>query len=458
MLNLNRHFTRDYYVNLVLPLVLLFSAVMFAYYTVVDYFIRDLQMRGVLDFLAFLFVIGLYTYHHKTKKSQVVVTIMTLLLIGSSNTTLYLIGLKDLEFVWLIAVPIIVFLLTDIKRSILLISLHVSIFTLVYFTNSSEWKVTELSANAWINMMALLIMVSIFLYVYASIRDKMMQIIQNLYTREAAHKVELASKNDELSKVNAQLHEYKNSLEVRIEEGIKKQQRTQVLLAQQSKMAAMGEMLALVGHQWKQPLSVISANTANLEFASFSTTLSNKEIKEHTSVVGEQVDFMTQTLQEFSNFFRPDKQKEKFSLENAIEDIFQLFSKHYSVKNIDINIELVNSVDILNYKNEFRQVILNILNNAKDVIVDINPTNRNIDIKIFKKEDFICCEIQDHAGGIAMELLPTIFDSFVTSKSEDKGSGIGLYMSKMIIESSMQGKLEAQNRDNGACFIISLPL
>ncbi len=458
MKNNKRYLSREYYIRPVLRLLYLLAELIVGYYMLYSYFADGSIFKTLLALITLIIVASSHIYFLKFKDTKQAALCLTSLAIINTNVSFYLIGYQNLEFVWLVTVPVLAFLLNDKRISILLTTLHVIILSVIYYTQSKTWAIEHSNFISWFNFASLLVEMSLFLYVYEHIREKMLYIIQNSFRREKENKIELARKNRELEKLNLKLYEYQDTLEERVIAGIEQQQLTQALLAQQSKMAAMGEMLASVGHQWKQPLNVISADTSNLELSSIMQTLKEEDVQKHTLVVQEQVEFMSQTLLDFSNFFKQDKQKHYFFIEDAIENILDLFSQLYSINSIKVKLEVKDSIKVFNYKNEFRQVILNILNNAKDVIVEKSPEKRDIDIVIFKDDEYIQCDISDYAGGVDSEILPTIFNAFVSSKEEDKGTGIGLYMSKMIIESSMSGSLEVENRGEGACFSIRLPL
>lgn len=245
-----------------------------------------------------------------------------------------------------------------------------------------------------------------------------------------------------------------------IEKSQQEKEETNLLLAQQSKMACLGEMLSSITHQWKQPLSVISTVNVKLKVGSDLNLITQDKINKDTQAIENQLNFMTQTLKDFSNFFMPDKELVKFSPKEAIESIMTLFGSDYDSNNIKVTINQKTSDEtatILSYNNEFRQVILNLLTNAKDAIVEQNSSDRRIDILITSDNKYTRISIQDYAGGINDSVKDKLFDPYITTKKEGKGTGIGLYMSKRIIEDSMGGVLSVSNQNGGALFIIALP-
>jgi len=217
------------------------------------------------------------------------------------------------------------------------------------------------------------------------------------------------------------------------------------ILVQQNKLASMGEMLGNIAHQWRQPLSRMSYILMNIE--------SKDKEQHHTQKLqeaSEQLEFMSQTIDDFRSFYAPDKAKEDFSLETATEETLKIIHSTFRHNNIDIELILKNDRTLHNYKNEYKQVLLNLLSNAKDALIDRVILLPKVTITIDKNK----ISIQDNAGGIKENILPHIFEPYFTTK--DKNTGIGLYMSKMIIEKNMGGILNVFNREKGVLFILTL--
>jgi signal transduction histidine kinase len=219
-------------------------------------------------------------------------------------------------------------------------------------------------------------------------------------------------------------------------------------------MAAMGEMIGAISHQWKQPLNGIYILIQALESdLVLDGVISKENGKEALDDMREQINFMFETMKEFRNFFKPSKDKKTFDIQNSILEVSKILKAQFLKYNIELQIEK-SSIDLeyIGYENEFKQVILNILNNAKDVLISRKvPT---IKISIDKSDNYINIYISDNGGGIPDDIIDKIFESYFSTKGEN-GTGIGLYMSKMIIE-NMDGKIEAFNIESGACFKISL--
>ncbi len=231
-------------------------------------------------------------------------------------------------------------------------------------------------------------------------------------------------------------------------------QRNKQFIIQQSKLAEIGEVFSSIAHQWKSPLVEITA-IAQEQFY----TKSSKEIKEDDSFVSDimkQVNYMTSTINDFQKFIMPSNSKTQFDIQKAISSLLEIINHNIKYNNIAINIKVQEEIDtnILGYKNEFMQSILNIINNAKDELKNKDYKNRKIDINIFEESDKLGISIEDNAGGIKNENIDKIFKPYYTTKKD--GHGIGLYMSKMIIEDKMGGKIFVQNLKDGAKFTIEL--
>lgn len=213
------------------------------------------------------------------------------------------------------------------------------------------------------------------------------------------------------------------------------------LMIHQSKLASMGEMIGNIAHQWRQPLTHLSYIFMNIEELE-DTKARHAKVAEGTA----QLEFMSQTIDDFKDFYAPDKTKERFDIATEIQAVVDLM--HF--EGIMIKIEKQNTIKIVNYKNQFKQVLLNILSNAKEALIQSAVKNPTITIMIDKHT----IQISDNAGGIQEQNLHRIFEPYYTTK--EKSSGIGLYMSKMIVEKNMGGSLSVKNGDLGAEFTIMI--
>lgn len=239
-------------------------------------------------------------------------------------------------------------------------------------------------------------------------------------------------------------------------------QENEILLLQKSKMAAMGEMFENIAHQWKQPLSVILSRSSGLKMLKEMDSLADDIFVESIDTISDNVMHLSNTVDDFRNFFRQDKTIREFSLKEVLNKSISLLNSQLICSKIRIILSEEDS-KIYGISNELIQVFMNILTNARDELVKIK-TKRYIFININEENNKVTLEITDNAGGVSLGIINKIFDSHFTTKDKE-GTGIGLYMSKKIIEDNMSGKLEVLNvtyeydnqNFNGAKFIITLP-
>ena len=236
----------------------------------------------------------------------------------------------------------------------------------------------------------------------------------------------------------------------------KEKEANQALLIQQTKLAELGSMIGVISHQWKQPINTISLLTQMLESDFEDGELDEKAIKEHIKSVNKQISFMVQTMDDFRDFYKPSKEKTSFSIIKVIASVVGLMEGQLLKDKIIVNLTGDETLLALGYSSEFKQVVLNILNNARDAFGSKSAKNRNISICVESVENTIELTIRDNAGGIPEAILYTVFDSFVSTKG-DKGTGIGLSLAKTIVE-KMNGKISVSNTVDGAEFKIILPL
>ncbi len=255
---------------------------------------------------------------------------------------------------------------------------------------------------------------------------------------------------ENLRSINRHLHEtIKAETEKRLEQ--------EKLLIQQSKMASMGEMVGAIGHQWRQPLNALGLYIQDLLMAYKYGELDEKYLQEHKTATMGLIHTMSNTIDDFRNFFSTNKQKEEFCVEDAIKDVLKILSAQLKINNIEVLFDEEQKHLYGCYKNELKQVLLNIIANAKDALVELKPQNSFIKISLEQTEEKLLVTLEDSAGGIPENIIDKIFDAHFTTKPEDKGTGIGLYMSKEIVENSLGGKLLVENTQNGAKFSIELP-
>jgi len=261
---------------------------------------------------------------------------------------------------------------------------------------------------------------------------------------------------DEVKKKTLELEKLNNELEQRVKEEVAKNREKDQFLVQKSKFIALGEMISNIAHQWRQPLNELSAVMLNIKMRYRRGMLDEEYFAKKSEDIDKLLDFMSQTIDDFRNFFLPDKKKKLFCVKEACESVVFIMSSSLKDKNINVIIDVDKDIKIFGYKSEFEQVILNILSNAKYMLVKNSIKDPCVCITLKDNGDEACLRIEDNGGGIKTEPIEKIFEPYFTTKESSSGTGIGLYMSKLIIEKNMGGCLRAFNSEKGAVFCIEI--
>ena len=241
-------------------------------------------------------------------------------------------------------------------------------------------------------------------------------------------------------------------LENEVEKQLLELRQKDKLLIAQSKLAAVGETLAHIAHQWKQPLSQINSVVANIDADFDEKLLTKKQLAQHLNEIEKLTFYMADTIESFNTYLQPNAKKENFSIQDAFVKSYSLVESLIKSQNIKCNINIKQDAIVVGVQKEFIQALLVMLNNAKDILIQRNILHKIIDINIFTVEDKVYIEISDNAGGIENQYFDKIFDPYFTTKPHSQGTGHGLCMAKMIIEKSMNGTLSVQNTKYGAKF------
>ena len=251
-------------------------------------------------------------------------------------------------------------------------------------------------------------------------------------------------------------HQQMQAATAGIQESYASLEQTQRQLVQSTKMAAVGEMLAMIAHQWRQPLSVIGMITSGLTLKVHMKKI-DAAFTDEIEKLQHQIHFLTRTIEDFRNFFRPNDKLESVQLGDIVTLTVKMFEPILHKSTIEVQTELIAVTPIRVHQGELQQVIMNLLKNSMDALVEKQPKLRQIKIRVGQTENHQILEVQDNAGGIDEEIIDRIFDPYFTTKGKLNGTGLGLYMSKLIIEEHLRGKLLVQNQDSGANFRIELP-
>lgn len=233
-------------------------------------------------------------------------------------------------------------------------------------------------------------------------------------------------------------------------------QEKQAQLIQQSRLASMGEMIGNIAHQWRQPLNALGLVVQKIGFYYERELLDEKKLHDSMDKCINLIDGMSETIDDFREFFNPNRIKDNFSVNDAVEKAYVIVEPVFKNQNINYKLVAEDEFFVNGFKNEFSQVILNLLNNAKDALLESEEKIKTILINITQEEGKVKVQVIDNAGGIPKETLKKIFDPYFTTKDEGQGTGLGLYMSKMIVEDHMSGQLNATNMIDGMLFEITI--
>ncbi len=233
-------------------------------------------------------------------------------------------------------------------------------------------------------------------------------------------------------------------------------QEKQEMLLWQSRFASLGQMMANIAHQWRQPLTELNLSLYNLKKAALSNR--HEEVQAIHQDTGHIIQSMSQTIDDFQNFFKPGKTRESFSPHESLKNALALLQKILSKEAITLLQDVDHEITLLGIQNELTQVLVNLLQNAKDALISQHITDRNIYITVSQKEEHAIISIEDNAGGIPPAIRGQIFEPYFTTKHASQGTGLGLFMSKMIVEKSLQGSLTLEEGLHGARFVITVPI
>lgn len=327
---------------------------------------------------------------------------------------------------WIILYPIVVFGLKNHIDSIIHSILFLSVFYVMYYSSLLHESYSFLDVTM-VGMMYVVLTILLYL------------IIKNIELNEK------------------ELKELNNTLEIRISDAINKNREKEKFILQQNRLAQMGEMLSMIAHQWRQPLNIISLNTVKLDAAVLLNDAIDKEnIKHISEAINKQSQYLSHTIDDFRNFFKPNKGASNFVVADMVQHALKLSESIFSQNDIVVKKYIDVKREIFSFESELIQVLLNIIKNATDALAESDRRDKKIVISISEEYDGVLISIEDNAGGVPDVAISKIFDPYFSTKSI-KGTGLGLYMSKIIVEDHCEGVLSFFNTKEGACFNIKLP-
>jgi len=261
--------------------------------------------------------------------------------------------------------------------------------------------------------------------------------------------LKIEEQNRELLILNKKLQ---RELKENNERGIEKDR----ILFSQARHAQMGEMLSMIAHQWRQPLNAVSASAINLSLMQELGTLDAKEIDDTSIFIQNSTQQMSETINDFMNFFKPGSNTEIFKLVDVLNDIRHMVYAQIKTHGIELVTILDNHLDINGCKNALTHILLNLIINARDALDTQEKEIKIITVHAYLEDNKYFIKVNDNGGGIEPEIIDKIFNPYFTTKEQGKGTGIGLYMAKVILEKDFHGTISVENVDDGAEFILVL--
>jgi len=260
----------------------------------------------------------------------------------------------------------------------------------------------------------------------------------------------------DLEESQNEVREINQNLQLKVDEELKKSRDKDKMIFHQNKMSSMGEMIGNIAHQWKQPLAQVNSAILLLDDILCTKNIQDAEIEEKLSEIEYLAVYMSRTIDDFKNFYSQDKHKEEFILQDLVEKSIFIVQGALDSHDIEVTLNMGENFPYRGYKNELQQVLVVLLNNAKDALVSQNIVKPKIKIECRQSTFTYCIEVCDNAGGVNEEIIEKIFEPYFSTKHKKQGVGLGLYISKKIIEDSLGGELSVENSEHGACFKINL--
>jgi len=320
----------------------------------------------------------------------------------------------------------------------------------------------------WKILVFFVFVLSVILYTYflqrkyirklTRVKDEIQMLNSTLEKKVQSRTSELELSNKKLKDKTHELEDLNNTLDIKIKKEIDNRKKQEQLLIQQSKLAEMGEMISMIAHQWRQPLSALSTIIQNIHLRYSLEKLDQDYLDKQMELSNALTDKMSKTIDDFRNFFEPNKEKKAFSIKDAIQKTIFLIDDSFKSNSIKIEYQTLDDVIMYGFESELSQVLLNILTNSKDAFLEKDIQSPKILIKTKKVQTHIKMMISDNAGGINESIINKVFEPYFTTKESYNGTGLGLYMSKIIIEQNMKGQLSVKNIKNGVEFTIYIPL
>lgn len=359
---------------------------------------------------------------------------------------------EEMKHLWVLTYPIIILFFQEKKRAIFW---FIIIFSFLLISPFQSFIEIQYSLSQIIYLSMVLFIVSLIIYFYQFKMNEARDLIleQQILLRNFNLNLEY-----QVVEKTAELQELNESLEAKVQQKIDELVQKDKILTVQSKQAVMGEMISMIAHQWRQPLSTITLQISNLQFKKLlGQGVSDDDMDKALSNISDTIIYLSDTVDDFQAYFHTDKEKDDIGINELLEKATNLVLARTKESNIDIVIDSKDNIIVKTYTNEFIQVVLNIINNAIDALSEVKVDNPTININVNHNSELLTIDITDNAGGISDENISKLFEPYFSTKGKN-GTGLGLYMCQTIVQKQLNGEIKVQSSKEGSTFTIEVPI
>jgi len=403
----------------------------FSFFVVVNYQLGFVAFAITNVVILVLFLASFFSLRYSMDFLNRAIFLVLVGMLLTHSTSLFQGGILNSGFLWFFLFPILAMILNERKVALRWIYFLLSLILGFYFYVSITGFELPYDPNYLI-------------FVFVSVGVEAI-IVSYWHQNQMRFEADLAEKKSMLEDLTV-------DLEQRVEDEVKKSREKDERISHQSKLAALGEMMNNIAHQWKQPLGTINIIVQNIQLAN---ALEQDDIDIDSSLeeIANQTKLMNQTIYDFMNFSKPVSVEEAFDLNGAIQTTLDLIHPRLTAENINVNYQPGHeSYEIFGRKNEFMHILMNIFSNAREALLENSIDKPWIEVSVFRDHERVVLQISDNAGGISSDDIDKVFDVYYSTKTSTGGTGLGLYMCKKIIEQGMQGSLSVSNTNMGALF------
>lgn len=401
--------------------------------------------------LIFMNITMFFTLRKKRKYVEYVRTLLT-----AQFTILFLFLMYSSEpsamkHVWLFTYPIIILYNSGTKKALTWLSF---LLFMIFIAPLQPFVDVQYTLHQTVYILFVVVVVSSIMYFYKVKIDEAKKLILKQQNELLDFNAKLAN---EVELKTAELRDINESLEITVEEKIEELIQKDKLLTVQSKQAVMGEMITMIAHQWRQPLSTITLQISNYQIEQLLNQNSQvRAIDKTLEEISNTIMYLSDTVDDFQTYFHPDKEVHDINIDELLNKTVSFALPRLKKQDIKITVLEHPPLEIRIYMNELIQVILNLLNNAIDALLDLEQKGSKIDISVQEKGERVLITVSDNADGISEENIHRVFEPYFSTKGKN-GTGLGLYMSQMIVEKQFNGELRVESTSKGSAFIVEIP-